>query len=60
MNGIEFKLWLEFEEVDPENWDIDNECTNIHVECQHGCHDGIILGHPKKTKNPYKIKILYG
>ena len=28
----DFKLWLEFEEVDPGNWDIENEfCNGINV-----------------------------
>jgi hypothetical protein len=38
---IEFKLWLEFEEVDPENWDIENEFANIHVDFPDGRHYGI-------------------
>ena len=37
----EFKLWLEFEEVDPGNWDIDNEFANIHVDLPDGRHYGI-------------------
>lgn len=37
----EFKLWLEFEEVDPENWDIDNECANIKVDLPDGREYGI-------------------
>lgn len=38
---IEFKLWLEFEEVDPDNWDIENEFTNIRVDLPDGRHYGI-------------------
>lgn len=38
---IEFKLWLEFEEVDPGNWDTKNECANIHVDLPDGRHYGI-------------------
>ena len=38
---IEFKLWLEFEEVDSGNWDIENEFANIHVDLQDGRHYGI-------------------
>lgn len=37
----EFKLWLEFEAVDPENWDIENEFANIHVDLPDGRHYGI-------------------
>ena len=36
-----FKLWLEFEEVDPNNWDIENEFCNIHVELEDGRHYGL-------------------
>tara|TARA_B100000809_G_C14899208_1_gene445626 strand:+ start:420 stop:743 length:324 start_codon:yes stop_codon:yes gene_type:complete len=36
-----FKLWLEFEEVDPGNWDTDNEFANIHVDLPDGRHYGI-------------------
>ena len=38
MNEIEFKLWLEFEKVDPGNWITENEFANIRVdlpECRH-------------------------
>ena len=37
----DFKLWLEFEEVDPENWEIENEFANIHVDFEDGRHYGI-------------------
>lgn len=37
----EFKLWLEFEEVDPSNWNIENECCNIHVDLKDGRHYGL-------------------
>jgi hypothetical protein len=37
----EFKLWLEFEEVDPGNWDIHNDFCNIHVDLPDGRHYGI-------------------
>ena len=37
----EFKLWLEFEEVDPGNWDIHNNFCNIHVDLPDGRHYGI-------------------
>lgn len=36
-----FKLWLEFEEVDPNNWDIENEFCIIHVDLEDGRHYGI-------------------
>ena len=38
---INFKLWLEFEEVDPGSWDIENECTNIQVDTLDGRRYGI-------------------
>jgi hypothetical protein len=41
MNKIDFKLWLEFEEVDPGNWDIDNEFANIQVSLPDGRCYGI-------------------
>ncbi|CAM1342136.1 hypothetical protein [Tenacibaculum amylolyticum] len=37
----EFELWLEFEEVDPGNWDIENDFANIHVDLPDGRHYGI-------------------
>ena len=36
-----FKLWLEFEEADPGNWDIHNEFCNIHVFLPDGRKYGI-------------------
>jgi hypothetical protein len=39
--NIEFKLWLEFEEVDLGKWDIKNEFANIHVDLPDGTHYGI-------------------
>jgi hypothetical protein len=36
-----FKLWLEFEEVDPATWDIENDFANIHVDLPDGRHYGI-------------------
>lgn len=36
-----FKLWLEFEEVDPGNWDKDNEFCNIRVDLEDGRHYGL-------------------
>lgn len=37
----DFKLWLEFEEVDPSNWDKENDFANIHVDLSDGRHYGI-------------------
>ncbi len=37
----EFKLWLEFEEVDPESWDKKNDFANIHVDLADGRHYGL-------------------
>ena len=37
----EFKLWLEFEEVDQESWNITNDFANIHVELADGRHYGL-------------------
>ena len=37
----EFKLWLEFEEVDPKSWDKSNDFANIHVDLVDGRHYGI-------------------
>lgn len=36
-----FTLWLEFEAVDPGNWDIGNECCNIHIDLENGKHYGL-------------------
>ncbi|MCH2231638.1 MAG: hypothetical protein MK105_14990 [Crocinitomicaceae bacterium] len=38
---MNFELWLEFEEVDPNNWDIENEFANIHIDLPDGRHYGI-------------------
>lgn len=37
----DFKLWLEFEEVDPGNWDIENEFCNVIVHLSNGRKYGI-------------------
>ena len=37
----DFELWLEFEEVDPGNWNIENDFCNIHVDLPDGKHYGI-------------------
>jgi len=38
---MEFKLWLELEEVNPGNWDIKNDFANIQVDLPDGRHYGI-------------------
>ena len=37
----DFKLWLEFEEVEPDTWDKENNFANIHVDLADGRHYGI-------------------
>lgn len=37
----DFTLWLEFEEVDPGNWDLENEFCNIAVTLLDGRRYGI-------------------
>jgi hypothetical protein len=37
----DFKLWLEFEEVDPATWDTQNDFCNIQVYLPDGRHYGI-------------------
>lgn len=36
-------MWLEFEEVDRENWDIECGFCNIHVDLEDGRHYGICI-----------------
>ena len=50
-----FKLWLEFEEVDPNNWDIKNEFANIHVDLPDGRHYGINVWTFKFLKSAIKL-----
>ncbi len=38
---ISFKLWLEFEEVDPNSWDKENDFTNCEIELPDGRHYGL-------------------
>lgn len=38
---MNFSLWLEFEEVEPDNWDIHNEFANVIVELADGRRYGI-------------------
>lgn len=33
---IDFELWLEFEEIDPDNWRKKNDFCNINVELRDG------------------------
>lgn len=37
----DFKLWLEFEEVDSSTWDTENDFANIHVDLPDGRHYGL-------------------
>ncbi|MFM2386509.1 MAG: hypothetical protein RL660_1266 [Bacteroidota bacterium] len=39
--NTQFKLWLEFEEVDPNTWNIDNDFCNISVDLEDGRHYGL-------------------
>lgn len=39
----DFKLWLEFEEVDPDSWDKEIDFTNIHVDLPDGRHYGLTV-----------------
>jgi hypothetical protein len=41
MSKLNFTLWLEFEEVDPSSWNIENDCCNIHVDLEDGRHYGL-------------------
>jgi hypothetical protein len=38
-----FSLWLEFEEINPNNWDIENEFCNIHIDLEDGRHYGLTI-----------------
>jgi len=51
----EFKLWLEFEEVDPGNWGTDNEFANIHVDLPDGRHYGINIWTYKFLEKAIKL-----
>ena len=55
-----FKLWLEFEEVDPENWDTDNEFANIHVDFPDGRHYGINVWTYKFLETSIKLDMENG
>ncbi|WP_125721485.1 hypothetical protein [Flavobacterium ustbae] len=55
MLSKEFKLWLEFEEVDVNNWQKDNDFCNIHVTLEDGRHYGINIW----TYNFLKTAIQY-
>ena len=56
----EFKLWLEFEEVDPGNWDIENEFANIHVDLPDGRHYGINVWTYKFLETSLKLDMESG
>jgi len=55
-----FKLWLEFEEVDPGNWDTDNEFANIHVDFPDGRHYGINVWTYKFLETSIKLDMKNG
>jgi hypothetical protein len=38
---MKYKLWLEFELGNPNQWEIENEFANIQVELENGCKYGI-------------------
>lgn len=38
---MKFKLWLEFEEIEPDSWNRENDFANIHVHMADGRHYGI-------------------
>lgn len=50
----DFKLWLEFEEVDPDNWNVNNDFCNIHVELNDGRKYGINIW----TYNFLKLQLI--
>ena len=52
---IEFKLWLEFEEVDPDNWDVNNEFVNILVSLTDGRQYGSNVWTYKTLETTVKI-----
>ena len=56
----EFKLCLEFEEVDPGNWDIENEFANIHVDLPDGRHYGICVWTYKFLETSLKLDMESG
>ncbi|WP_323757094.1 hypothetical protein [Roseivirga sp.] len=55
-----FKLWLEFEEVDPGNWDTDNEFANVHVDLPDGRHYGINVWTYKFLETSIKLDMVSG
>jgi hypothetical protein len=57
---MQFKLWLEFEEVDPDNWDVENEFANIHVDLLDGRHYGINVWTYKFLETSFKLDVESG
>lgn len=39
--NLKFNLWLEFEEIDPNNWNIENEFCNIQINLKDGRSYGL-------------------
>jgi hypothetical protein len=56
----EFKLWLEFEEVAPGMWDIENEFANIQVTLTDGRRYGINVWTFKFFESAIKHDIDHG
>lgn len=57
---MNFKLWLEFEEVDPGNWDTDNEACNIHLDFPDGRQYGINVWTYKCLDTLIKLDVASG
>ncbi|MNK18839.1 hypothetical protein D3C87_370510 [compost metagenome] len=39
--NLKFTLWLEFEEINPNSWDIENEFCNIQINLEDGRNYGL-------------------
>jgi len=57
---MDFKLWLEFEEVDPDNWNTENEFANIHVDLLDGRYYGINVWTYKFFESSIKLDVETG
>lgn len=55
-----FKLWLEFEEVDPGNWDVENEFCNINVALEDGRCYGMTVWTYKYLETSIKADLQAG
>jgi hypothetical protein len=54
-----FKLWLEFE-LYSDNWDIENECSNVIVDLPDGRHYGINVWTYKFLETVIKLEKITG